>query len=264
MNKISKVKTFYDYLNESVSEKVILYPLKDAEEKKKMGITTKEDALFFEVEDMKIPVWIEPTGKMIIFGLRSKDGTKRLKDFLEKSKIDHEKSWTGNFVIKDWEKYFESSLKESADMESVSIMKYIKKFEKFNKINEEFIGFVAGAGIWAIYYILIGRKYPFLSYNFFENIKRWYQVSKVVKKYDKLLKELDYQFKGDPKLKSFYSEIKKLGHDSIGHQNQTKPGVFVDDLKNYILHNVSQDIKSEVEEMLEEMREEIDQIVPDL
>jgi hypothetical protein len=116
MNKMSNVKTFHDYLNEAVSEKINLYPLKDAEEKKKMGITTKEDALFFEVEDMKIPAWIEPTGKMIIFGLRSEDDTKRLKDFLEKSKIDHEKSWTGNFVIEDWEKYFESSLKESADM----------------------------------------------------------------------------------------------------------------------------------------------------
>jgi hypothetical protein len=143
-------------------------------------------------------------------------------------------------------------------------MKYIKKFEKFNKINEEFIGFVAGAALWAIYYILIGRKYPFLSYNFFENIKRWYQLSKVVKKYDKLLKELDSQFKGDPELESFYSEIKKLGHNSIGSQIQTKPGVYVDDLKDYILSNVSQDIKSEFEEMLEEMKEEINQIVPNL
>lgn len=143
-------------------------------------------------------------------------------------------------------------------------MKHIKKFENFNKMNEEFLPFVGGFVLYAIFWILIGRKYPFLSTNFFTNIKRWYQVSKVVKKYDKLLKDLDSQFKNDSRLTSFYDEIKKLGHDSIGMQIQTMPGLYVTDLKQYILKNVSDDKREQVEQMFEEMRSEINKIVPDL
>lgn len=146
-------------------------------------------------------------------------------------------------------------------------MKRINNFNEFTKVNEEGgfgVGLVGGIILYLIYWVVIGRNMPFLyaGFNPFKNFSRWYKLSKVLRKYRKLINNLDDQFKDDPQIDQYYNDIKKLGHDSVGMQNQTMPGFYAHSLKDYILNNVEN--PGDVSVMLNEMSREINEIVPDL
>jgi len=150
-------------------------------------------------------------------------------------------------------------------------MKHLKNFNNFERTDEpvmESVGFglgiILGSMIFFFYHLYIKPRMPFLSDKPFKNIKRWIQMSKAIKKYNKLLIELDQRFKDDPNLNDYYNSIKKLGDDSPGYQNQTHPNFFARDLKRYILKNVPDNKKTEVEEMFGDMEKEFARIVPSL
>jgi len=173
-------------------------------------------------------------------------------------------------------------------------MKHLKNFNNFERTDESVmapvffgLGTILGTMTFFFYILYIQPRIPFLSDKFFKNIKRWIQMSKAIKKYNKLLIELDQRFKDDPNLNDYYNSIKKLGDDTIGHQNQTHPifytrglkryilknpgyqnqthpNFFARDLKRYILKNVPDNKKTEVEEMFGDMEKEFARIVPSL
>jgi len=150
-------------------------------------------------------------------------------------------------------------------------MKYIKTFESHTNednesLNESFflLGAALGVPVSLWIYMFLNKRYPFLSTSFFKNIYRWYKVSGVIKKYDKLIRELDLRFKNDPKLVGYYNRIKKLGDNSIGFQDQTHPTFSLSDLRRYIINNSPANRKAEIESLFSEMREEIIEIVPDV
>jgi len=150
-------------------------------------------------------------------------------------------------------------------------MKHLKNFNNFERTDESVmapvffgLGTILGTMTFFFYILYIQPRIPFLSDKFFKNIKRWIQMSKAIKKYNKLLIELDQRFKDDPNLNDYYNSIKKLGDDTIGHQNQTHPIFYTRGLKRYILKNVPDNKKTEVEEMFDDMEKEFARIVPSL
>ena len=133
-------------------------------------------------------------------------------------------------------------------------MKNIKSYNQFDKVNEEL--FIPGAGIiLVLLFASIQTKMPYLDDNIFKNFHKWFKVSRVIKKYDKLIRELDSKFKDDPEIKSFYRQIKKIGHNTIGYGDASSPLLFFNNLKRYILRRT--DNPSEFEDLCTQMEDEI-------
>jgi hypothetical protein len=142
-------------------------------------------------------------------------------------------------------------------------MKHIKKFESFetlnltDKLNEEIFPGAGAAYIFVLLSIWIGKKIPRLSNNPFKSLSRFFKISKVIKKYKPLIEELDERFKNDETVQRQYRKIKKLG---AGTFDQTEPATEADILKEYILRNVPQKMKSQVEDLFREIVAEVKEI----
>jgi len=141
-------------------------------------------------------------------------------------------------------------------------MKYLKNYEQ---LNEEWIGFPIGMviGILFVYVLYIrangGSRYPSLAQNPFKALIRWYKMSKVIKKYDKLLKELNNELGDDPKLKKYYNDIKKIGHKTPGYFNMNRPTYYLDVLYDYIIEKVPEK-EEEIDNLMYDMKKEITKI----
>lgn len=140
-------------------------------------------------------------------------------------------------------------------------MGHIKNFNEF-KQNESIlggltIGILGGTILGVLFLSIIEKSKPALSTNLFKNMKRWYKSSKVIRKYDKLIKELDNQFDGDLKLNNFYDDIKKLDHHTSRYYNQTDPLYYVNELKTYIISKLNPELQVEFNNLMNDMENEI-------
>ena len=171
-------------------------------------------------------------------------------------------------------------------------MKHIKLFENFDSITKEsaddqthwlkgdwehggglgqtalrvaagalMIGTVIIPIVYLIFYVIqSSNRFSPSEGSALQSLKRWVKISRVLRKYKPLIKDIDDKFKDDPKVKKLINDIMKKGHNTTDFQNQNPSSYFAHELKDYIINNYEGDKKEEVENMLSDMESEIKEI----